>query len=472
MRGDGTETDARETLKELAAAIESHFGSDLLGLYLFGSLAAGGFYPGKSDIDLMAIIGAGVEEGPQLEDLRSLHDTFVSERPAWVERVEVAYVERGVLQTFGERPRGRIADVCPGERLRIRDAGAEFTLDWHGVTTLGETIFGPPPLDLGPEVSLSAYLHAVEELLKEWPTTVREPWVAYVPAHQGYVVMTLCRALYALATGKQATKEEAAAWAAARYPEWSQFISEAHATYRADVRDSHRALISFTDYAVAQADDPTASKSIGMGQRSGMTPEGRVPLRQLRVWLDHLRNDPAVLADLAVADEAEAFVRRESAVIEKARRNGTCILWITLHPPAAKNRDEIQRTCERRSGDTVTPVPLAYEVARDPPVRQNREAFLVRGAVLDPRHFAGRAELAPAQAVVPVEHEGCMSRACPDASQLPLTLRRLRASSVFVEPHAPAAPEDPVVVLHQRGKRRPSRLVKGSDDVLGQHGRA
>jgi predicted nucleotidyltransferase len=150
MRGDGTETDAWETLKELAAAIESHFGSDLLGLYLFGSLAAGGFYPGKSDIDLMAIIGAGVEEGPQLEDLRSLHDTFVSERPAWVERVEVAYVERGVLQTFGERPRGRIADVCPGERLRIRDAGAEFTLDWHGVTTVGETIFGPPPLDLGP----------------------------------------------------------------------------------------------------------------------------------------------------------------------------------------------------------------------------------------------------------------------------------------------------------------------------------
>ena len=44
--------------------------------------------------------------------------------------------------------------------------------------------------------------------------------------------------------------------AAARYPEWSRFIREAHATYRADVRDSHHALISFTDYAVAQADDP------------------------------------------------------------------------------------------------------------------------------------------------------------------------------------------------------------------------
>ena len=253
--GDEAATGVRQTLKELAAAIESHFRSDLLGLYLFGSLAAGGFYPGKSDLDLMAIIAAEVEQGSQLEELRSLHDAFVSERPAWIERIEVAYVERGVLQTFGDRPRGRIAVICPGEPLHIRDAGVEFTLDWYRVTTQGETILGPPPLDLGPQVSPSAYRHAVEVLLKEWPSKVRAPWVAYVPAHQGYVVMTLCRALYALATGKQATKEEAATWAAARYPEWSRFINEAHTTYRADVRDSHHALISFTDYAVAQADE-------------------------------------------------------------------------------------------------------------------------------------------------------------------------------------------------------------------------
>ena len=95
----------------------------------------------------------------------------------------------------------------------------------------------------------------MEVLLREWPSRVRAPWVAYVPAHQGYVVMTICRALYTLATGKQATKEEAAAWAAARYPEWSSFISDAEQRLRADVRDSHHALISFTDHAVAQADD-------------------------------------------------------------------------------------------------------------------------------------------------------------------------------------------------------------------------
>ena len=67
---DEAATDARKTLTQLTAAIESHWGSDLLGLYLFGSLAGGGFYAGKSDLDVMAVVTAGVEEGQQLEELR------------------------------------------------------------------------------------------------------------------------------------------------------------------------------------------------------------------------------------------------------------------------------------------------------------------------------------------------------------------------------------------------------------------
>ena len=55
-RRDGTVEGAdvptpRATLGQLTRLIESHLGSNLLGLYLFGSLAAGGFYPGKSDLD-------------------------------------------------------------------------------------------------------------------------------------------------------------------------------------------------------------------------------------------------------------------------------------------------------------------------------------------------------------------------------------------------------------------------------------
>ncbi|HKH30724.1 MAG TPA: aminoglycoside adenylyltransferase domain-containing protein [Gaiellaceae bacterium] len=68
------------------------------------------------------------------------------------------------------------------------------------------------------------------------------------------MVVTLCRALYTLATGEQATKEAATAWAAATFPEWASFVDESLERYRADVHEAHHALIEFTDRAVAEAE--------------------------------------------------------------------------------------------------------------------------------------------------------------------------------------------------------------------------
>ena len=49
---------------------------------------------------------------------------------------------------------------------------------------------------------------------------------------------------------------------------------------------------------------------------------------------------------------------------------------------------------------------FADEVAGDPPVRQVDEYLFVFSAVLDPWDFVGCSELAPADAVVAVEHQG------------------------------------------------------------------
>jgi predicted nucleotidyltransferase len=246
-------TEPREALAEISARIVDRFGEGLRGLYLFGSLAAGAFCPGKSDIDLLAVVAADVHEGEDLEALRSLHAEFVSEHPAWVERVEVGYVSEAVLQTFGEDPRGPIALISPGEPLHVKEVGADWTLNWRGVCTEGETIVGPPPLELGPEVTQDAYKRSIEAQLDAWKVDVRAPWVAYVPAVQGYIAVTLCRALYGLATGEQTTKENAVSWASERYPEWARFLDDALTAHRADVSEAHQATIRFVDEAFADA---------------------------------------------------------------------------------------------------------------------------------------------------------------------------------------------------------------------------
>ena len=108
---------------------------------------------------------------------------------------------------------------------------------------------------------------------------MRAPWVAYVPAHQGYIVATICRALYSLSTGDQTSKEEAVAWAAERFPAWSDFVNDALAQYRADLTEQHMATVAFVDYAVSRPTDSTWTNGrprpccLGWGRTPASSPE-------------------------------------------------------------------------------------------------------------------------------------------------------------------------------------------------------
>src|SRR4029450_9268428 len=126
-----------------------------------------------------------------------------------------------------------------------------------------------------------------------------------------------------------------------------------------------------------------------------------------------------MLADLAVEDESQLLVGGQGTVEEEAGRNQTRVLRIALYLAAAETCDQFERPGERRRRDALAPVPLADEVAGDPPVRQGREALLVGGPVLDLRHLVRRAELAPTHTVVAVEHKGRMCPACPPPCELP-----------------------------------------------------
>ena len=244
--------DPHARVADLAALLDREFGDGLLGLYLFGSLAAGGFVEGRSDIDLLAVLERDVDE-ERLERLERLHAAFVAEHPDWIERVEVGYVSRDVLRTLADEPSRTIAVISPGEPLNIKEFDWGWALNWHGACSQVEVVRGPQPLELGPAISPDSFRRAVAEELRGWPEGVRRPSVAYLPAHQGYIVVTVCRALYTLETGQQTTKEAAAAWAAARYPEWAAFITDALAAYRADLAERHAATIAFVDFAKAEA---------------------------------------------------------------------------------------------------------------------------------------------------------------------------------------------------------------------------
>ena len=93
-------TDAANAMPLLLTnAIKFHFGDELAGLYLYGSLVSGDFVPGVSDIDLLAVITRDLNEA-DVAPLAALHAGIVRDHPEWNDQIEVAYLGKDGLRDF------------------------------------------------------------------------------------------------------------------------------------------------------------------------------------------------------------------------------------------------------------------------------------------------------------------------------------------------------------------------------------
>jgi hypothetical protein len=73
-------------------------GDQLVGLYLSGSLALGGFHPPSSDIDVL-VATAGVLDEPVVGRLAELHATLRT-AGGWAARLEVVYLPVATLRRY------------------------------------------------------------------------------------------------------------------------------------------------------------------------------------------------------------------------------------------------------------------------------------------------------------------------------------------------------------------------------------
>jgi len=215
------DTEIEALLDRLAGEIRRNTNGSLIGLYVFGSLVTGDFDRDRSDIDLLTVLDSAIEDDT-FRRLERMHTRFVEEYPAWEDRIEVAYVPAPALRDFRTKS-SRIAVVSPGEPFHFKAAGKDWLINWYVVRQVGFTLYGPPPDTLIPEISQSEFVEAVREQAGAW-----KEWVHRMrtPGAQSYAVLTMRRPLYAHTHGGQASKKQAALWAAERMPEWESMIRQ------------------------------------------------------------------------------------------------------------------------------------------------------------------------------------------------------------------------------------------------------
>jgi predicted nucleotidyltransferase len=209
-------------LETLVSDMRAVLGGDLVGIYLCGSAVSGGFDPGVSDLDLVAVTSAEVEE-IDLTGLEHRQLDIVSRNPEWSDRLEIVYIGRTTLQSFRTSP-GSLAVISPGEPFHVVGDVAEWLQNWYLVRETGVNLYGLAAADVIPPIARVEFVAAVVRYA-DW--LEHRNYDDLNPGSLAYAVVSLCRALRTVRTGMHCSKQEAAAWTTERMPEWAWLIDAA-----------------------------------------------------------------------------------------------------------------------------------------------------------------------------------------------------------------------------------------------------
>jgi len=242
-------------LVSLLAQIQEILGDKLVGFYLYGSLVWGDFDYEISDIDLLAIIAADIDD-LEFTSLKKMHDEFAVQHKQWHNRIEVQYFSASGLKKFKTKP-SKMAVISPGEPFHLIEAGSEWLMNWYFVHEYGVTLFGPPPQNFIGPISKEEFIDAVKEHAKSWRKHIVQ--TMHKRPYQSYAILTMCRALYTVKNGNQVSKKQAALWAQEQLPEWSALIQRAllwrrgdWRTERADHESTYAEALKFVHYVIDQ----------------------------------------------------------------------------------------------------------------------------------------------------------------------------------------------------------------------------
>ena len=231
-------------LSNLLDQMQRILGQNLVGLYLYGSLVTADFDPEISDIDMLAVVSSDVDE-TQFECLHRMHDELEARNPRWKDRIEVQYVSTYALHTFRTES-SQIAAISPGEPFHFKDAGSEWLINWYVIRERGQALYGPAPSAYIPPISKEEYLQTLREHATMWVEWLEQP---QDQAWQGYVILTMCRILYAIRLGEQPSKVKAARWMQGEYSDWAWLIKRALAWRKGERDESAAQESTFGDTA-------------------------------------------------------------------------------------------------------------------------------------------------------------------------------------------------------------------------------
>jgi len=213
-------------LDELVAGIRAILGDAFIGAYMHGSFASGG-WDAYSDVDFIVAIARELTEAEQAA-LQALHERLYQLDSPWAQSLEGSYIPIDTLRRV-DRAGTPVFYFDNGVIEPIwSDHDNTLVVRWQ-VREHSLTLAGPDPRELIDPVPAGALRREVLETMHEWagqlfaePERMNNRW------YQPFALLSYCRMLHTLETGRVGSKPEGAAWALrALDPRWRGLIERA-----------------------------------------------------------------------------------------------------------------------------------------------------------------------------------------------------------------------------------------------------
>ena len=200
-------------------------GNELVGMYLYGSLASGDFDLETSDIDFL-VVTTSTLSNKTIAELEAMHYQIWKSGLKWAAKLEGSYIPKRDIRR--QDPRSAPCPTVNEGNFYLDQRGSDWVIQRHVIREQGVVLAGPDPKTLIDPVSPEDIRRSVLGVLHEWwfPMLEDPSWLkSHGAEYHAFAILTICRALYTLKYGTVVSKPTAARWAQNELGErWSGII--------------------------------------------------------------------------------------------------------------------------------------------------------------------------------------------------------------------------------------------------------